>query len=103
MLNSYLSDYYIAYFDILGYRGLFSGNERQNCEIIENIITAFNKISNSINQNNSSPILQAVDLKIEKRMFSDNIVFCLPVENGAFEVFRIMAFLKMNLQSKCNK
>lgn len=53
-----LSDYYIAYFDILGYRGLFSGNEGQNCEIIENIITAFNKISNSINQNNSSPILQ---------------------------------------------
>ena len=47
-----LSDYYIAYFDILGYRGLFSGNEGQNCEIIENIITAFNKISNSINQNN---------------------------------------------------
>ena len=45
-----LSDYYIAYFDILGYRGLFSGNEGQNCEIIENIITAFNKISNSINQ-----------------------------------------------------
>ena len=37
-----LSDYYIAYFDILGYRGLFSGNEGQNCEIIENIITAFN-------------------------------------------------------------
>ena len=53
-----LSDYYIAYFDILGYRGLFSGNEGQNCEIIENIITAFNKISNSINQNNSSPILE---------------------------------------------
>ena len=88
-----LSDYYIAYFDILGYRGLFSGNEGQNCEIIENIITAFNKISNSINQNNSSSILQAVDLKIEKRMFSDNIVFCLSVENGASEVFRIMAFL----------
>lgn len=88
-----LSDYYIAYFDILGYRGLFFENEEQNCEIIENIITAFNKISNSINQNNSSPILQAVDLKIEKRMFSDNIVFCLPVENGASEVFRIMAFL----------
>ena len=53
-----LSDYYIAYFDILGYRGLFSGNEGQNCEIIENIITAFNKISNSVNQNNSSSILQ---------------------------------------------
>lgn len=88
-----LSNYYIAYFDILGYRGLFSETEEQNCEIIENIITAFNKISNSIKQNNSSPILQAVDLKIEKRMFSDNIVFCLPVENGAFEVFRIMAFL----------
>lgn len=25
-----LSDYYIAYFDILGYRGLSSGNEGQN-------------------------------------------------------------------------
>lgn len=37
--------------------------------------------------------MQTVDLKIEKRMFSDNIVFCLPVANGVFEVFRIMAFL----------
>lgn len=70
-----ISKYYIAYFDILGYREYFN----ENPDRIENFLNIINEVINRTKfglstVNNSFLAQQVGNLKIESKIFSDNIL-----------------------------
>lgn len=70
-----ISKYYIAYFDILGYREYFNDNPDRIENFLNVINEAINKTKNGISSVNNSFLAQQVgSIKIESKIFSDNIL-----------------------------
>ena len=89
-----IKEYYIAYFDLLGYKEYFANNPGKVFEFLGTINTAINKTKNYIQSVNKSFIAQNVaNLNIHTKIFSDNILLCTEVENGSYEKGKILSFM----------
>lgn len=70
-----ISKYYIAYFDILGYREYFNENPDKIDNFLNIINNAINRTIYGLSTVNNSFLAQQVgSIKIESRIFSDNIL-----------------------------
>ena len=91
-----IKSYYIAYFDILGYKEFFHNNPDKVPDLL-NMIHAgiqgtINKISSA---NNSALFSQVASINIEVRVFSDNVLLCMEELENSFDRVRLLSFIMM--------
>jgi len=89
-----LSNYYVAYFDVLGYEEHFRKSGEDVQEFIGEFCSAIDDTIAVINNMLSSDILKLAQMNIEYRIFSDNVLVCLKKENSTLEPVRILTFLQ---------
>ena len=90
-------EYYIAYFDILGYKDFFSHASK---ETIQNtILMIYDGISNikSYLSRYSGFSFGSIlnNIEVEFIGFSDNFTFAMQVGKGQYEIYRLLAFLSI--------
>lgn len=90
-----ISEYYIAYFDILGYQEFFNKSPDKAQEFLNIIHSVVSKTQSSVEQFNSSPLVsQFANLHIQSKIFSDNILLCIDVGSDIIkEKSRIITFM----------
>lgn len=88
-----VSKYYIAYFDILGYKAFFEDKENDINELLESIIV----ISDDVMKTTSPQ--GALDYKFLIKTFSDNFIILLDAnEIGEYQAIKSMSYLLALLQ-----
>ena len=90
------SEYYVAYFDVLGYKDAFKKSEDVSAKLIESIkssIDLMKKIVSIIN----APSDESVDKKtgIEYKIFSDNILICYKKTTSSVSAIYLVSFLRL--------
>ena len=88
------SDYYVAYFDVLGYKEKFKKSKDSVQEFIDGFCSAIDETIAVINNALSSEILKLAQMNVEYRIFSDNVLICLKKGDTALEPIRILTFLQ---------
>ena len=93
-LNLPLKDYYICYFDILGYRAFFESNPEEHKKFLFEILLAIGDIEAEIRRKQSK-------VKIEIRTYSDNFLLFFKKENFAKDTaLRILCQVIQKVQVK---
>ena len=92
-----IKDYYIAYFDILGYKAFFSETPEKANEFLNIVNSAISNTLATINSANDSPLAsQFANLHIQSKIFSDNVLLCMEVgDNATKEKSRIITFMSI--------
>lgn len=94
-------EYYIAYFDVLGCKSFFSGEEASELEFVKNLkdmVTTAVEYAKSINL---SPVLsQNANMRVEYRLFSDNVALYMKVGDSQLEIVRLLTFLEAILSAQ---
>lgn len=89
-----LSNYYVAYFDILGYKDYFKNESSKVMEFVIAVESAIKETLKTLQSIQNSPVMQLMaDEKISHRIFSDNILLCMPVTTLQYEKIRLLTFL----------
>jgi len=90
-----IKEYYIAYFDILGYQAFFKETPEKTPEFLTTINSAISNTVQHIQSLNDSPLAsQIANLHIQYKIFSDNIVLCIEVgTDNTKEKSRIIMFM----------
>lgn len=91
-----IKDYYIAYFDILGYKDFFQQQPEKVPELLGAIHDAIRRTNEHIGLANQSPIMSGIGgINIKIKIFSDNILLCLEVSNEPIEQMRLLLFMQI--------
>lgn len=91
-----IRDYYIAYFDILGYKEFFKEHPDKAPELLKAIHEAIQRTKNQLSFANNSPILNGMGhIDVYSKIFSDNIFLCMEVNETDFEPVRLLAFIQL--------
>ncbi len=92
-----MSEYYIAYFDILGYQEFFKETPEKASEFLNTLHSAIAETKKRINYfNNSQLITRFSDLQIKSKIFSDNILLCIKTDSDIKkEKMRIILFMSI--------
>lgn len=92
-----IKEYYIGYFDILGYKQYFNEFGDNKDEIKKFLNNFHNSIKENIRDVTSkfTDILQDLPMNLKVKIFSDNILICLEVLNGYNEFTRLLVFIQM--------
>lgn len=91
-----IKEYYIAYFDILGYKEFFKQQPERVPELLNAIHDAVKRTNAHIGIANQSPLMQDVgNIDIHIKIFSDNILLCLEVLDSPVEPVRVLTFLQI--------
>ena len=89
-----IKEYYIAYFDLLGYKKFFQTNPDKIADFLQTIHTAISNTQKYIQEISSSFIGGNFGkLFIRAKIFSDNILLCLETDTSPIEYPRFLAFL----------
>ncbi len=89
-----IREYYIAYFDILGYRDFFSKQQEKVPDFLLAIHKVVEQTGTYISLINQSAIAGGIGkIKIQEKTFSDNILLCMEVLNEPIDQLRLFAFL----------
>jgi hypothetical protein len=89
------NEYYIAYFDVLGCKSYFSGDERAEFDFVQKLKGMVNTAIECAKSINCSPVLSShADMHIEYRLFSDNIALYMKVGKSQLEIVRLLTFLE---------
>lgn len=89
-----IKEYYIAYFDLLGYKQFFQTHPDKAGDFLQAIHEAVSNTGDYIQAVNSSRIgVEIGKLFIRKKVFSDNILLCLETTKAEVEYPRFLAFL----------
>lgn len=88
------SEYYVAYFDVLGYKEYFNKGGEVTQKFIDDLCSAIDDTIGVVNNMLSSDLLKIAQMNIEQRIFSDNVLVCLKKGNTALEPIRILTFLQ---------
>lgn len=90
-------EYYIAYFDILGYKNFFAhASKEQIRDMVSMIYDGISGIKNYLSKFidfSFMSIIENVDIKFIG--FSDNFTFAMQVKEGKYEIYRQLAFLSI--------
>ena len=86
--------HYIAYLDILGYKDVLKNNPQEADVFLNKILDAVEKMKKSISYyRDVAKQFFGVEGGLKLRVFSDNILLCLPVKQGKEELKRGIVFL----------
>ena len=97
-----IKEYYIAYFDILGYKEFFKQQPERVPELLNAIHDAVKRTNAHIGIANQSPLMQDVgNIDIHIKIFSDNILLCLEVLDSPVEPVRVLTFLQIVADIQC--
>lgn len=89
-----LSNYYLAYFDILGYKSFFE-NEENPYEFLQVIENALEDVKKSVN------IAHALNnIEIGLRVYSDNFLFYIKEDNNELQALTAFAYLLSLIQRR---
>ena len=89
-----LEDYYLVYFDILGYKSYFE-NESDPYDFLSVIQSAIEDMKKSVNITHS---LNDVDVRF--RAYSDNFLFYIKHENNELGAMAALSFLTQQIQRR---
>ena len=92
-----IKEYYIAYFDILGYKAFFAETPEKADEFLNIVNSAITNTLATINTTNTSPLAsQFANIHIQSKIFSDNVLLCIEVGDDATkEKSRIISFMSI--------
>lgn len=89
-----IKNYYIAYFDLLGYKDFFKNNPDKVELFLENIHDAVRDTQSYMQEVSSSPIAGGLgQLSIRVKIFSDNVLLCLEVGTSTLESVRFLTYM----------
>lgn len=88
------SEYYVAYFDVLGYKDNFKKVADDVQKFIDDLCSAIDDTIAVIDNMQSSKILKLAQINFEHRIFSDNVLVCLKKGDSTLEPIRILTFLQ---------
>lgn len=97
-----VKEYYIAYFDILGYKEFFKEHPEQTESFLNEIHHAINNAKENLISSNKLNIFKSIKnflnfrLETKVKIFSDNFLVCLDVEENELiiEKFKILFLLE---------
>ena len=72
-----IKEYYIAYFDILGYRQFFMDAPEQAENLLANIHNAITNAKNIIGNSSKEYFKDYINIEFKVKIFSDNIFVCI--------------------------
>lgn len=90
------SEYYVAYFDVLGYKEAFkkSGNVAQ--ELVDGIEKSIELMKSIVSITNSTELDYGEgNVKVEYKIFSDNVLLCCEKKDDDLSPLNIMFFLRL--------
>ena len=91
-----IKEHYIAYMDVLGYKAFFKEHPDEVLAFHDRIDEAINSTVKQLGLVNDSKILSQIgSVKINYRIFSDNILICLETTKADNEILRFLAFLNV--------
>ena len=91
-----INEYYIAYFDILGYKEFFETQPEKVADFLQMIHDVIQRTNGHIRIANQSVIASVYgNINVKIRVFSDNFLLCLETSDNTNEPIRILAFLKI--------
>ncbi len=86
--------HYIAYMDILGYKNYLKTNPEKTEQYLNTILDAVDRVKGNISSFKTVAAEKfQIKGELKLKVFSDNILLCLPVKRGNDEVRRAIAFL----------
>lgn len=89
-----IKEYYIAYFDLLGYKSFFETHSDKVETFLKAINEAIQRAKEYIEEVHSSPIVGGLSqISIRTKVFSDNILLCLETGTTPLEYQRFLAFM----------
>ncbi|MDE6832769.1 MAG: hypothetical protein K2J39_00760 [Ruminococcus sp.] len=90
-----IKEYYIAYFDTLGYQVFFKETPEKALEFLNTIHSVITNTINYVQSFNDSPLVsQLANMHIQYKIFSDNILLCIEVGNDVEkEKLRVLTFM----------
>lgn len=89
-----IKEYYIAYFDLLGYKNFFKTNPEKAGDFLNTIHEAIQNTKAYIQGVNSSPIVGKFEqVSVQTKIFSDNILLCLERSSTPMEYLRFLTFI----------
>ncbi len=90
-------EYYIAYFDILGYKDFFAhASKKQVHDIVSMIYEGISGIKGYLNRFSNFNIPSIIEnIEIKFIGFSDNFTFAMQVREKPNEIYRLLAFLSV--------
>lgn len=94
-----IKEYYIAYFDLLGYKQFFKSYPNKVEDFLQVIYEAISNTKDYIQKANSLDVsslfvgAELGKLSIRTKVFSDNILLCLETTTTEIEYPRLLAFL----------
>lgn len=89
-----IKEYYIAYFDLLGYKDFFKTKPDQVEEFLEYMYLAIHNMGIYKQEISSSFIAgEIAQIQIKSKVFSDNILLCLEAGETTNEIARLLAFM----------
>lgn len=89
-----LKNYYIAYFDLLGYKNFFENNPEKVEDFLITIHMAIKNAKKYLQDMCSSFIIgEFAQVSIQVKIFSDNILLCLERSPNPIEYLRFLAFI----------
>lgn len=81
-----IKEYYIAYFDTLGYQAFFKETPEKAPEFLNTIHSVITNIINYVQSFNDSLLVsQLANMHIQYKIFSDNILLCIEVGKDVTE------------------
>ena len=98
-----IKEYYIAYFDLLGYKEFFQSYPDKVKDFLQVIHEAISNTKNYIQAVNSSPVgADLGKLFIRTKIFSDNVLLCLEKSTTGIDYPRFLAFLAITADIQRN-
>lgn len=90
------SEYYVAYFDVLGYKEAFKKSEEVSAKLVESIersIGLMKQIVSIVNAPSDESIVEKSE--IEYKIFSDNILICCKENKNIISEYFLESFLRL--------
>lgn len=90
------SEYYVAYFDVLGYKEAFKKSEDISAKMIESIESSIDTMKDVVSIVNT-PIdnLTEETPKIKYKIFSDNVLICCKESKDTLSTLSLVSFLRL--------
>lgn len=90
------SEYYVAYFDVLGYKEAFKKSENVSAKLIESIESSIDLMKDVVSIVNTplDNITEEIP-KIEYKIFSDNVLICCKETKDTLSTLSLVSFLRL--------
>lgn len=88
-------NHYVAYMDILGYKDYLKTKPEESEQYLQTILDAINHVKESTTVFKKTSEQFQIEGELKYKVFSDNILLCLPFEQSENEIRRATVFLIM--------